>query len=164
MRAPHVIEKETRKRSDSAQFLLTGRFGGSDRTLPPSIRSILERSNLSRIVTGHVRWSMTGRRQGPVSSSSSSSHDRTLNVFWPDAETQSPVTPSAAVHLLWTDRTLDDRVWCSVRSLFSSKSSMILHTACSQSSPNSNKMQINTNWDWCEWPLSNPQVFQNILP
>ena len=67
-----MIEKETGKRPEAARYLLTGRSGGSDRTQPPSIRSILERSNSSRIVTGRVRWSMTGRRQGPVSSACSS--------------------------------------------------------------------------------------------
>ena len=29
--------------------------------------------------------------------------------------------------------------------------------------PNFNKTQISTNWDWYERPLSNPQVFLNIL-
>ena len=140
MRAPRVTEKETRKRSDSAQFLLTGRFGGSDRTLPPSIRSILERSNSSGIMTGH-----------------SQSPDNLAFVFFtrPDAETSS-------------DRTLKDRVRSLLCSEFTSceltgrwtlesgaasdhsffsKSSMFLRVACSKSSPNLNKTQINTNWD-----------------
>ena len=56
------------------------------------------------------------------------------------------------------------RVWSSVRSPFFSNSSKFLHAACSQSSLNLNKTQINTNWDWCEWPLSNPQNFQDIFP
>ena len=148
---------------ENTWFLLTGHSGGSDRTLPPSVRSIPERSKSSGIMTKRVRWSMTGRRQGPFNSSLSSSHDRMLNVFWPDAETQSPVTPSQHVHLLLTDQTLDIRVWCSVRSLLQ-RFFKVDRAACSQSSPNSNKIQINTNWDWYEWPLSNPHVFQNILP
>lgn len=53
-------------RSD-ALVVATGRSSGSDRTLPPSIRSIPERSKSSGIVIGCNRWSMTGRRQGPVS-------------------------------------------------------------------------------------------------
>jgi hypothetical protein len=62
-----VIEKEIGKRPDAARYQLTGRSGGSDRTLPPSVRSILERSNSSGIATGRVRWSMTGHSQSPVS-------------------------------------------------------------------------------------------------
>ena len=54
------------KRPKAARDPLTGRSGGSDRTLPPSVRSIPERSSSSGIGTGRVRWSMTGRRQGPV--------------------------------------------------------------------------------------------------
>ena len=68
IRWPAWIRKGNReKRSDATRFLLTGRSGGSDRMLPPSVRSIPERSNSFGIATGHVRWSMTGRRQGPVS-------------------------------------------------------------------------------------------------
>ena len=58
---------------------LTGRSGGSDQTLPPSVRSIPERSKSSGIETGRVRWSMTGRRQGPVKITCPSLIDRTLN-------------------------------------------------------------------------------------
>ena len=63
---PQQIRKR-KKSPDAAQDPLTGCSGGSDRTLPPSVRSIPERSNSSGIGTGHVRWSMTGRRQGLVS-------------------------------------------------------------------------------------------------
>ena len=63
---PNAIEKEIEKSPEDARDALTGRSGGSDRTLPPSVRSIPERSKSSRIETGRVRWSMTGRRQGPV--------------------------------------------------------------------------------------------------
>jgi hypothetical protein len=62
-----VTRKEMEKRFDPARILLTERFGGSNRMLPPSVRSIPERSNSSGITTGHVRWSMTGRSQSPVS-------------------------------------------------------------------------------------------------
>ena len=67
MRVPNATEKETEKSPENTRDPLTGRSGGSDRMLPPSIRSIPERSNSSRIGTGRVRWSMTRRRQGPVS-------------------------------------------------------------------------------------------------
>ena len=63
---PNATEKEIEKSPEGARDPLTGRSGGSDRTLPPSVRSIPERSKTSRIGTGRVRWSMTGRRQGPV--------------------------------------------------------------------------------------------------
>ena len=63
---PNAIEKETEKSPEVARDPLTGRSGGSDRTLPPSVRSISEMSKSSGIRTGRVRWSMTGRRQGPV--------------------------------------------------------------------------------------------------
>ena len=63
---PNAIEKEIEKSPEDARDPLTGRSGGSDRTLPPSVRSIPERSKSSGIGTRRVRWSMTGRRQGPV--------------------------------------------------------------------------------------------------
>ena len=59
--------RKHKKSPNVARDLLTGCSGGSDRTLPPSVRSILERSNSSRITTGRVRWSMTRRMQGLVS-------------------------------------------------------------------------------------------------
>ena len=67
MRTPNVTRKETEKSPEAVRDPLTGRSGASDQTLPPSVRSIPERSNSSRIGTGRVRWSMTGHRQGPVS-------------------------------------------------------------------------------------------------
>ena len=57
--APTSQKRKREERSDAARFLLNGRSGGSD-------RSILERSKSSGITTGCVRWSMTGRRQGPT--------------------------------------------------------------------------------------------------
>jgi len=72
-KGPPTSQKRRRgKRSDAAQNLLTERSSGSDRMLPPSVRSIPERSNSSGIGTGRVRWSMTGRMQGPVSTTYSS--------------------------------------------------------------------------------------------
>ena len=50
-----------------------------------------------------------------------------------------------------------------VLSLFSSYISF-LRDAFSQSNPNFNKIQINTNWDRYERPLSNAQGFQSNLP
>ena len=83
------------KRPEAARDPLTGRSGGSDRTLPPSVRSIPERSNSSGIGTGRVRWSMTGRRQGPVRSACSS-FDR------PDAGSPPDRTHRRSVRsLLW---------------------------------------------------------------
>ena len=81
-------------------FLLTGRSGGSDRTLPPSVRSIPERSNSSGIATGRVRWTPTGHSQSPVN---------LAFVFFtrPTAETSSA-------------RTLKDRVRSLLRSEFTS--------------------------------------------
>ena len=64
---PACQKRKREKKLSHARFLLTGRSGGSDRTLPPSVRSIPERSKSSGIGTGRVRWTMTGRRQGPVS-------------------------------------------------------------------------------------------------
>ena len=78
---PNVTEKETEKSPQDARDPLTGRSGGSDRTLPPSVRSIPERSKSSGIATGCVRWSMTGRRQGPVSTACPFFIDRTLDPF-----------------------------------------------------------------------------------
>ena len=52
--SPTVIEKETGKKLNHARFLLTGCSGGSDRTLPPSVRSILERSKSPEIMTERV--------------------------------------------------------------------------------------------------------------
>ena len=70
--APTDQKRKRGKRSDAARFLLTGRSGGSDRTLPPNVRSIPERSKSSGIGIGRVRWTMTGHRQGPVSTTCSS--------------------------------------------------------------------------------------------
>ena len=65
---PPTRQNRKRKKSpEAARDQLIGRSGGGDRTLSPSVRSIPERSNSSGIATGRVRWSMTGRRQGPVS-------------------------------------------------------------------------------------------------
>ena len=50
--SPVITEKEIGKRQNHARFLLIGRSGGSDRTLPPNVRSIPERSNFSGIATG----------------------------------------------------------------------------------------------------------------
>ena len=69
MRVSNATEKETEKSPENAGDPLTGRSGGSNRMLPPSVRSIPERSNSSGIGTERVRWSMTGCRQGPVNSS-----------------------------------------------------------------------------------------------
>ena len=55
---PHVTDKERRKSSISARFLLTGRSGGNDQKLPPKVRSTIETSK-SPLVT-------TGRSQSPV--------------------------------------------------------------------------------------------------
>ena len=71
-RSPDVTEKETEKSPENARDPLTGGSDGSNRTLPPNVRSIPERSTSSRIGTGRVRWSMTGHRQGPVSTTWSS--------------------------------------------------------------------------------------------
>ena len=49
------IEKETGKSWNPTRYLLTGRSGGNDRMLPPSVRSIPERSKTPRIMTGRVR-------------------------------------------------------------------------------------------------------------
>ena len=91
---------KTGKRPDAARYLLTGRSGGSDRMLPPSVRSIPERSNSSGIATGRVRWTLTGRSQSPVN---------LAFVFFtrPNAETSS-------------DRTLKDRVRSLLHSEFTS--------------------------------------------
>ena len=67
------------RRPEATRDPLTGRSGGSDRTLPPRVRSIPERSKFSGIRTGRVRWTMTGHSQGPVSTTCPS-FDR------PDAE------------------------------------------------------------------------------
>ena len=67
MRIRSETKKETEKSPENARDPLTGRSGGSDRTLPPSVRSIPERSKSSGIGTGRVRCSLTGHRQGPVS-------------------------------------------------------------------------------------------------
>ena len=64
--SPNAIEKKIEKSPEDTRDPLTGRSGGSDRTLPPSVRSIPERSKTSGIGTGRVRWSMTRRRQGPI--------------------------------------------------------------------------------------------------
>ena len=58
---PHGMKKEMEKSLETTCNLLTRRSGGSDRTLPPSVWSIPERSNSSGIVTGRVRWTPTGR-------------------------------------------------------------------------------------------------------
>ena len=93
--------------------------------------------------------------------------DRTLKLHltgrWENTVSASVHSFSTTIHLLWTDRTLDIRVRCSVRSLFLQQIFKVLRAACSQSSPNSNKIQINTNWDRCEWPLSNPHIFQKYF-
>ena len=67
------------KSPEAARDPLTECSGGSDRTLPPSVRSILERSSFSRIGTGRIWWSMTERRQGLVSQLVLPSIDRTLD-------------------------------------------------------------------------------------
>ena len=162
------MEKETEKSLETARLLLTGRSGGNDRTLPPGVRSTIERSKTSQVTISRVWLTLTGRSQSLV-------HPMYIFFDRPDAGPPSDQTQGeyyfsiwsllcTSVHLLWTDRMLEPRVRCSVRSPFFSKSSMFLRAACSQSSPNLNKTQINTNRDWCEWPLSNPQIFQNILP
>ena len=106
MRTPNVTRKEMEKSPEAARDPLTGRSGGSDRTLPPSVWSILERSNSSGIGTGRVRWSMTGRRQGPVSTACSS-FDR------PDAGSPSDRTHRRSVrsllHQQFTSRELTGR-------------------------------------------------------
>ena len=98
--APRVRKGNGERNLSRARFLLTGHSGGSDRTLPPSVRSIPERSNSSGIMTGRVRWTPTGRSQSPVN---------LAFVFFtrPDAETS-------------TDRTLKDRVRSLLRSEFTS--------------------------------------------
>ena len=138
--------RKWRRSPDAMRNPLTGHSGGSDRTLPPSVRSSPERSKSSGIETGCVRWSMTGRRQGPVS---------TACFFFkrPDARSLPDRTHKRSVRSLlqqqFTSCELTGRwiaafgVWCT----FSSKSSKFLRAACSQSSPNLNKIQINTNWD-----------------
>ena len=93
MRTPNTTRKETEKSHEATRDPLTGRSGGSDRTLPPSVRSIPERSNSSGIRTGRVWWSMTGRRQGPVSTAYSS-FDR------PDAESPPDRTHRRSVQSL----------------------------------------------------------------
>ena len=162
---PHVIDKKRNFRSTRIQ--LTERTGGNDRTLPPGVRLTTERSKTSQVVTGRVWLPLTGRIHSPIDLE---------YVFFacPDAGTSTDQTQDeyyfsvrslqcAYVHILWTDWLLESRVRCSVRSPFFSESSMFLRAACSQSSPNFNKTQINTNWDWCEWPLSNPQIFQKYF-
>jgi hypothetical protein len=47
-----------------------------------------------------------------------------------------------------------------VQSSFSYCFSSVLRSAFSQSSPNFNKNQVNTNWDWCGNRLSNPKYFK----
>ena len=92
--------RKLEKRSDAACFLLTGRSGGSDRMLPPSVRSISERSKSSGIVTGRVRWTPTGHSQSLINSA-------LVFSTRPDAETPS-------------DRTLKGRVRSLLRSKFTS--------------------------------------------
>ena len=93
--------------------------------------------------------------------------DRTLKLLltgrWENTVSASDHSCSVDVRLPWTGRTLDIKVRCSVRSLLLQWIFKIDRAACSQSSPNSNKIQINTNWDWCEWPLSNPHIFQKYF-
>ena len=52
---PHMKDKERRKSWRPTRFLLTGRSGGNDRTLPPRVRWTPERSKTSRAATGRVR-------------------------------------------------------------------------------------------------------------
>ena len=100
MRSPNATRKETEKSPKAARDPLTGRSGGSNRTLPPSVRSIPERSNSSRIAIRCVQWTPIGRSQSPVN---------LAFIFFtrPDAETSS-------------DRTLKDRVWSLLHSEFTS--------------------------------------------
>ena len=63
---PREMKKEMEKSPETARNLLTGRFGGSDRTLPRCVRLILERSKSPGIMTGRVRSQLTGRSQSPV--------------------------------------------------------------------------------------------------
>ena len=86
------LDKETEKKPDPVRFLLIRRSGGSDRTLPPSVRSIPERSKSPGIATK--------RSLSPVN---------TAFVFStrPDAEKPS-------------DRTLKGRVQSLLRSKFTS--------------------------------------------
>ena len=85
--ALNMTGKEIEKSWNPTRFLLTGRSGGSDQTLPPSVRSIPERSKPPRITTGRIRSQLTGRSQSlvqPVSivfarSDAEQPSDRTLN-------------------------------------------------------------------------------------
>ena len=90
------------KRLNPARFQLTGRSGGSDRTLPPSVRSILERSKSPGIVTGRVRWTPTKHSQSPV---------QAVSFIFDRSDAEPP-----------SDRTLGEHYF-SVRSLLRSSSS-----------------------------------------
>ena len=146
MVAPTELDKERRKNPGPARFLLTGRFGGCDQTLPPSVWSIPERSKSPGIAIGRVRSQLTGRSQSPV---------QAVSFVFNRPDTGSPF-----------DQTLNSRVrsllcskftsceltgcWTSESGAtsdhsFSSKIFKVLRAACSQSSPNFNKNQINTN-------------------
>jgi len=84
--APEETEKETTRSPETTHFLPIGRSDGSDRTLPPSIQLIPERSKTPRIMTGCVRSPLTGRSQSSVDpdfvffarSDAGSPSDRTL--------------------------------------------------------------------------------------
>ena len=149
---PPVDQKrKRRKKPDAARFLLTRCSGGSDRTLPPSVRSILVRSKTPRITTRRVRWTSTEHSQSPVQA-----------IFFvfdrPDAEPPSDRTLGehcfsirSLLHSRFTSCELT-RCWTSESGAASSHSFFqqifkVLRAAYSQSSPNSNKIQINTNWD-----------------
>ena len=63
---PDGTDKETEKKPDPIRFLLTVCSGDSDRMLPPSVRSILERSKTPGITTECVRSQLTRRSQSLV--------------------------------------------------------------------------------------------------
>ena len=152
----------------STRIQLTERTGSNDWTLPPRVQSTTERSKTPQVMTGRVWCLMIGRK-----TESGRSWHLLLRltgrraIFTPDARgtlfsVRSLLCYICSPPMNWPNA--ESRVWCSIRSPFFSKSSKFLHTAFSQSSPNFNKTQINTNWDWFVRPLSNPQIFQNILP
>ena len=98
---PPTRQKRKRRRSpESASSLLTERSGGSDRMLPPSVRSIPERSKSPGIATGRIRSQLTERSQSPVDP---------VYVFFLRLDAGTP-----------SDRTLNNRVWSLHRSRFTS--------------------------------------------
>ena len=66
MVAPDGLEKETTKSPKTVRHLLIERSGGNDRTLPPRVRSTLERSKTPGVATRRVRSLLIGRSQSPV--------------------------------------------------------------------------------------------------